>query len=65
MGKPFIELIICESGDWEVLRLNYGEDFNRENHSISNYDWIKLLDLIGLKVEVREISDRDMEEGNY
>ena len=32
MSKPLIELITCECGDWEVLRVNFGEDFIREGH---------------------------------
>lgn len=65
MSKPLIELITCESGDWNVLRVNYGEDFEVEGHSISSYTWVGLLEFLGYKVEVKEISDKDMEEGNY
>lgn len=65
MSKPFIELITCQSGDWEVLRMDYGEGFDCEGHSISKYDWIELLNVLGFKVETREISDEDMEMGNY
>lgn len=65
MSKPFIELITCESGDWEVLRVNLGEDFQTESHRLNNWDWIVLLDLLGYRVEQREISDEDMEMGKY
>ena len=65
MSKPLIELITCESGDWEVLRVNLGEDFKREGHSITRHDWSDLLNFLGYKLEVIEISDEDMEEGNY
>lgn len=65
MSKPHIELITCESGDWEVLRVNFGEDFQEEGHQISNYNWIKLLDFLGYKVEEREVSDEDMEFKSY
>ena len=65
MNKPLIELITCESGDWEVLRLNNGEDFEANGHSISNYEWVILLGYLGFEVEEKEISDEDMEEGNY
>ena len=65
MSKPLIELIVPESGDWEVLRMNFGEDFKYEGHSIPNGAWIKLLEILGFEVEVREISDEDMESENY
>lgn len=65
MSKPFIELISNESGDWEVLRLDIGEGFHAEGHSISNWDWIELLDVLGYKVEKIEISDEKMENGDY
>ena len=63
--KPFIELILPESGDWEVLRMNFGEDFKYEGHSIPNGAWIKLLEILGYEVEVKCISDEDMEYGDY
>lgn len=65
MSKPLIELISCESGDWEVLRMNLGEDFKYEGHSIPNSAWIKILKILGYNVETREISDEDMEVANY
>jgi len=65
MSKPLIELITCESGDWEILRMNLGEDYESQGHSMSNKEWIYLLKLLGYEVEEREISDEDMEYGNY
>ncbi|KKR40229.1 MAG: hypothetical protein UT75_C0009G0002 [Candidatus Yanofskybacteria bacterium GW2011_GWE2_40_11] len=65
MSKPLIELITSESGDWEVLRVNFGEDFKCEGHSISNYGWIGLLEVLGFEVETKEITDKDMEDENY
>lgn len=65
MSKPFIELITCECGDWEILRVNLGEDFQAEGHRLNDWDWIELLDLLGYKVEEREISDEDMENRRY
>jgi hypothetical protein len=65
MSKPFIELITCDSGDWDVLRVDLGEGFNYEGHSIPDYQWIKLLNILGYEVEVRNISDEDMENGKY
>ena len=65
MSKPYIELITCETGDWEVLRVNMGEDFNFEGHFIPNRQWVALLDTLGFKVKEIEISDEDMENYNY
>ena len=65
MSKPLIELITCESGDWEVLRMNLGEDFNWGGHSISNQGWKLLLERLGYEVETKCISDEDMEMGEY
>lgn len=65
MSKPLIEFIICESGDWEILRMNLGEDFNHGFHSIPNGSWICLLEVLGYEVEIKCISDEDMEMGNY
>lgn len=65
MSKPLIELITARSIDWEILRVNCGEDFEAQGHKITNNDWIKLLDILGYKVEKQVISDEDMEEGNY
>ena len=65
MSKPLIELINCEGGDWSVLRVNYGEDFEYEGHSIPDHEWINLLNMLGFKVERKCISDEDMEYGKY
>ena len=65
MSKPLIELITCKSGDWEVLRINLGEDFQCEGHSIPNGSWILLLSKLGYEVDVKCISDEDMEYGRY
>jgi hypothetical protein len=46
MSKPLIELITCESGDWNVLRVNLGEDFEFQGHSIPDFEWIKLVNLL-------------------
>jgi len=63
--KPLIELITCESGDWEVLQVNLGEDFVREEHRISNQDWIHLLKELGYPVTKKCLSDETMEYGDY
>lgn len=59
--KPIIELITCESGDWAVLRSKQ-LNFEYQGHSIPYHEWIKLLILLGYKVEEQEITDKDMEE---
>ena len=63
--EPFtnIEFVTCERGDWEVLKLN-GEVFDA-GHSIPPFKWIDLLRELGFTVEEKEISDEDMEEGNF
>ena len=63
--RPLIELITCESGDFEVLQVNLGEDFYREGHRISNQDWIKLLKELGYPVTKKCLSDENMEYGDY
>jgi len=65
MSKPLIELINCESGDWEVLRMNLGEDYKYEGHSIPDFAWIKILKKLGFTVIEKSISDEDMEMGNF
>lgn len=65
MSNPLIELITAKSIDWEVLRVNYGINFEAQGHRITNNDWIRLLDTLGYKVEKQIISDEDIEEGNY
>jgi hypothetical protein len=60
MNKPLIELIYCESGDQEILRMNLGEDFNYEGHSIPSHEWIELLNKLGYEVETKNISDEDV-----
>ena len=60
--KPLIELITCESGDFEVLQVNLGEDFFRERHRISNQDWIRLLKELEYPVTKKCLSD---EYGDY
>jgi hypothetical protein len=64
-SKPYIDLITCESGDWQILRVNYGEDFEVGGHSLSSWDWIRLVNLLGFEVEEKVISDKDMENCNY
>lgn len=65
MSKSLIELIENESGDWQVLRMDLGDSFEFQGHSITNHEWIKLLYLLGYEVKRIEISDEDMEDGNF
>lgn len=65
MNEKHIELITCDSGDWEVLRLHGDKVFERSGHSIHSNDWILLLKKLGFTVKEKCISDEDMEEGNY
>jgi hypothetical protein len=65
MIRPLIELISCESGDWQVLQVNLGEDFFVEGHSIRNEDWIHLLKELGYPVTKKCLKDEDMEYGDY
>lgn len=65
LEKQVIELITCESRDWEVLRLNAGEKFEKSRHKILSRNWIELIETLGYEVIQREISDKDMESCNY
>jgi len=51
--KPFIELILPESGDWEVLRMNLGEDYKCEGHSIGCHLLLESIHLIILVIHVK------------
>jgi len=64
MDMRKIELITCPEGDWEVLKVD--GDIWTEGHEVTEWGWMGLIkDLTGIKVVEREISDEDMEEGNY
>lgn len=59
-----IELITCECGDWEVLKVE-GKVFY-EDHKIESDVWLELLSkIVGIKIKEKEVSDEDMENGNY
>jgi len=58
-----VEVITCQTGDWEVLTLN--DEVIAEGHSLSNMDWLTLLDKLDILFGGREISDEDMEAGCY
>ena len=61
--KNTIRLITNESGDWEVLLLN-GEVYE-EGHDIPTYTWINLIQDLGYKASVEEVTDEEMENGLY
>jgi len=58
-----IEFTTCEGGEYEVLKFN-GEEYDA-GHIIPSSTWIDLLRELGFTVEEKEISDEDMEEGNF
>lgn len=59
-----IEYITSPSGDYYILKRN-GRVFS-EGHSISAGTFLDLLENhLGVDVKYTEISDQDMEEGNY
>lgn len=58
-----IELITCDAGDWYVLKVD--DKIWHEGHDIPYLEWLSLLGSMGHEVIENEISDEDMEEGNY
>ena len=59
-----IEIISCESGDWEVLKVD--DEIYYEGHEIHNEIWIRILSgKFNVECIDTEISDVDMQEGNY
>ena len=59
---PYIKLTTNESGDWSILEVDCGETLYISGHAISKWDWIKLLEILGYKVETEIIADEEMEE---
>lgn len=58
-----IKIITCPAGDWKVVKFN--ETVVSEGHDIGPYEFVDVLRQLGHEVEEVEISDSDMEEGNY
>lgn len=59
-----VEYITSPSGDYAVLKLN-GRVFS-EGHSIGAGTFLDILEnRLGVDVKFTEISDEEMEEGNY
>lgn len=58
MASNKIKFITNESGDWEIARY---EDFEASGHRLTMWDYKELLEFLGYEVEVKEISDDEME----
>ena len=58
-----LEYITCERGDWVVLKIR-GEVYY-EGHSIPDYVWLGILEDNKVKIKETEISDEQMETGDY
>lgn len=59
-----IEYITCPNGDWVVLKVRDKEYYS--GHSVPDFVWLTLLsEQPGTKMFSKEVSDKDMGEGNY
>ena len=58
-----IEIITCDSGDWEVIKVN--NEIYYEGHSTPNDIWVELFEDLGVNVFKTNLSDEDMEYGKY
>ena len=58
-----IEQVSSEDGDWTVILVDGKVHY--EGHSIPDFYWRELLRSFGVDIYHREISPKDMEEGNY
>lgn len=58
-----VEVFTSESGDWIVIKLN-GKVYE-EGHSIPVHRWLDLIEKFGNKISSKEVSDEDMENGDY
>jgi hypothetical protein len=63
MEQPSIELISCESGDWEVLK--FDDEIIYEGHEIPTDVWLGIIQSLGCDVATKVISDEEMENGEY
>ena len=64
-AKRKIEVISCENGEWEVVRIDKGRDFVASGHSIGTHQWVHLLRYLGFDVEEIELTEEEMEKGDY
>lgn len=55
-----IEFITCETGDWSILKVD--GVIIAEGHTISTYDWLRLLRRYEPDIVEIELSDKEMEE---
>ena len=55
-----IELINCESHDWQILKVD-GEVI-MSDHTISEFYWLKLLEELGCIVKTTTVSNEEIEE---
>lgn len=59
-----VELISSESDDWKVLKVNGTVKY--EGHSVPDFIWLQVISNLGeIETIDREISDEDMENGDY
>lgn len=58
-----VELITSESGDWAVIKIDGKSEY--EGHSIADHQWLEILMKAGIEVSSKEVSNEDMEEGNF
>jgi hypothetical protein len=67
MSKPLIQYITSDSGDWAVLRVKTDEaETEYSGHSIGFFVWLEVMrDYLKCDIEMKCISDEDMENENY
>ena len=61
-----IEHIVNESGDWVVIKVDDKEYYS--GHSVPDFVWMTLLHTVSnhsITSSSKEISNEDMQEGNY
>lgn len=61
-----IEYITSEDGDWVVIKVDDKEYYS--GHSVPDFVWMTLLHTVSnhsITSSSKEISNEDMEEGNY
>lgn len=59
-----VEYITCLNGGWVVLKVN--GDLYHSGHSVPDSMWLSLLySMEDVVVHETEVTDKDMEEGNY
>jgi hypothetical protein len=61
-----VEHIVSEDGDWVVIRVDGKEYYS--GHSVPDFVWMTLLHTVSnhsITSSSKEISNEDMEEGNY